>query len=207
MITSGQLSGLEATLQLDQIEQWQKAVEVHGSVAGVAMTLKQPDLPIRDLSATLALVQGKLSAQGVKAASGSSVIHDGRIDLDFNPMQTVVAATTQWQADLAQALALAKRQLAPRDRAKLDVLRELAGVAHGTVTLDGTFDHLQIRAEVDAIRAQASLEPLPWPVKVTARKYSTTAASWPCRGSPALWAKAGSANAAARSRSLIPGSS
>ncbi len=170
MITSGQVSGLEATLQLDQIDQWQKAIEVHGSVSGVAMTLKQPDLPIRDLSATLALVQGKLSAQGVKAASGSSAIHDGRIDLDFNPTQTVVAATTQWQADLAQVLALVKRQLAPGDRAKLDVLRELTGDAHGTFALDGTFDHLQIRAGVDAMRAQASLEPLPWPIKVTAAK-------------------------------------
>jgi uncharacterized protein involved in outer membrane biogenesis len=38
MITAGQLSGLEATLQLDRIAQWQHAIEARGTVAGVALT-------------------------------------------------------------------------------------------------------------------------------------------------------------------------
>ena len=47
-------------------------------------------------------------------------------------------------------------------------MRELTGDAHGSVALDGTFDNLQVRAQVDAIHAQASLEQLPWPVTITA---------------------------------------
>ena len=170
MITAGHLSGVEATLQLDQIDQWQKAIEVRGTLSGAAMTLKRPELPIRDLTANLALVQGKLQARDVKAVSGNSSLHDGRIDLDFTTTQTAVNAAARWQADLAQALAFTKRQLAPEMRAKLDTLRELTGNAHGSVALDGTFDRLKVDAQVDAIHAQASLEQLPWPVTVADAK-------------------------------------
>ena len=112
MITAGQLSGLEATLQLDQIEQWQSAIEVRGVVAGVAMALTQPALSVRDLGATLVLAQGKLTAEHVEASTGKSAVHNGRIELNFAPAQIGVAATAQWQADLAEALAITKRQLA-----------------------------------------------------------------------------------------------
>ncbi len=78
-----------------------------------------------------------------------------------------IDATAQWQADLSQVLALVKRQLAPRDRAKLDTLRALAGDARGSLSLNGTFEQLHILAEADSLRAQASLEQLPWPIQVT----------------------------------------
>ena len=76
----------------------------------------------------------------------------------------------EWQADLAQALALTRGELAPGARAKLDTLRAAHRGAGGSVTLDGTFDRLQVNAQVDAMRAQASLEPLPWPLTVTDAK-------------------------------------
>jgi uncharacterized protein involved in outer membrane biogenesis len=170
MITAGELSGVEAALQLDRIDQWKKAIEVRGTLSGAAMTLKRPELPIRDLSANLALVQGELHAQDVKAVSGNTSIRDGRIDLDFTTTQTALIASAQWQADLAQALAFTRRELAPSRRAKLDALRELTGEARGSVALDGTFDRLQVHVQADALRAQASLAQLPWPLTVTGAK-------------------------------------
>ncbi len=83
MVEAGQLNGLEATLQLDQIEQWHQAIEARGTLSGVAMALKQPELPIRDLGATLVLAQGKLTAEGVQAATGNSSVHSGRIEPGF----------------------------------------------------------------------------------------------------------------------------
>ena len=170
MITAGELTGVQATLQLDQLDHWQKAIEARGTLAGAAMTVQQPALPIRDLSANLALVEGKLQARDVKAVSGNTSLQDGHIDLDFATTQTAVNAAARWRADLAQVLAFTRRELAPAARAKLDTLRALAGEAQGSVTLGGTVERVQVDAQVDAMHAQATLEPLPWPLTVTDAK-------------------------------------
>ena len=170
MITAGQLSGLEATLQLDRIAQWQHAIEARGTVAGVALNLTRPELTIPDLGASLALVQGKLTAQPVRAAAGKSTVNNGRIELDFTRPQTGISANAQWRIDLAEALAFARRQLAPAEREKLGELRSVTGNAGGTLSLDGTFGKLRLLAVADTIRAETSLEALPWPIKVAGAK-------------------------------------
>jgi hypothetical protein len=167
MIMAGQLSGLEATLQLDQIAQWRQAIEARGTVAGLALALTRPQLSIRDLGASLVLTQGKLTAQSVRAAAGRSAIDNGRITVDFTTAQTGLSATAQWQIDLAEALTFTKRQLASGQRESLEALRTVAGNARGTVSLSGTFDKLRVLAEADTIRGETSLEPLPWPINVT----------------------------------------
>lgn len=170
MIKAGQLSGLEATLQLDQLEQWQRAIAVRGTLAGVALDLPRPALAIRDLGATLALRQGKLTAERVRAVTGQSTIGGGRLEVDFAAARPGVSAAAQWRIDLGEALAFVRRQLAAREREKLGMLRALAGEARGTVSLNGTFDALRLLAGADTIRAQAALDPLPWPIKVTDAK-------------------------------------
>ncbi len=170
MITTGHLSALEASVQLDQIEHWQQAIEARGTVAGVALTLTRPELSIRDLGGTLVLTQGKLTAERVQATTGKSRVHNGRIDLDFTAARTAVSATALWHTDLGEALAFTKRQLASPARERVEVLRALSGDARGTVSLNGAFDTLRILAEAETIRAQASLEPLPWPINVTGAK-------------------------------------
>jgi len=167
MITAGELRELQATLQLDQINDWQHAIEARGTLAGAAMRLEHPDLPLRDVSARLELAQGKLIAEEVQAASGDSTIQSGRIELDFTAAQTRMSANAQWRADLNQALALTRRQLAPGERAKLGSLRALTGNAQGSVTLSGTFDNLQVLAEATQLRAQASIDQIPWSINVT----------------------------------------
>lgn len=170
MITAGQLGALEATLQLDQIGHWQQAIEARGTVAGVALTLTRPELSIRDLGANLVLTQGKLTAERVQATTGKSTVQNGHMTVDFTTAQPRLSATARWQTDLEEALAFTKRQLAPRERERVGVLRGLSGDARGFVSLNGTFDALRVLAEAETIRAQASLEPLPWPINVTGAK-------------------------------------
>ncbi len=167
MITAGELRELQARLQLDQINQWQTAIAARGTLAGAAMRLERPDLSLREVSARLELAQGKLIAEEVQAASGNSAIQSGRIALDFAAAPTRMSANARWRADLDQALAFTRRQLAASERAKLDSLRALTGSAQGSVALSGTFDNLQVLAEAAQIRAQASLDQIPWPINVT----------------------------------------
>ena len=141
------------------------------------MALERPDLPVRDVSARLELAQGKLVADGIQAASGNSAIQSGRVELDFAAVQTRMSADAQWRADLDEALAFTRKQLAAGDRAKLDSLRALTGNAQGSVALSGTFDDLQVRAEAAQIRAQASIEPIPWPVNVTSAQVRADVAA------------------------------
>ena len=206
MITAGQLSGLEATLQLDQIEQWQKAIEVRGTLAGVAMTLKRPDLPIRDLSATLALAQGKLSAEGVKAATGNSAVHDGRIGLDFTAAPMTIAANTRWQADLSQVLAL--DQTAARASRSREARRAARADRRGPRHLHAEW---YVRAAAHARRCRHD------PSASLARAAALADQCNRCEGAFRRqrggragagwhrWRRAASASAAARSRSRRPG--
>jgi hypothetical protein len=170
MVTSGQLHGLEATLQLDQLGQWPQAIEVRGAVAGAALTLTRPEVSIRDLDAVLMLTGGKLTAERVRATTGHSTLANGRLELDFTAVPTGISATAQWGIDLAEALAFARRQLGARERERLNVLRALTGNARGAVSLIGPFAQPRVLAETDTVRAEASLAPLPWPIKVAGAK-------------------------------------
>ncbi len=130
MITAGQLSGLEATLQLDQIDQWQKAIEVRGTLAGVCDDIEATGPPDpRSERHAWRWCRASCSAQRGQSSQrqqrGSRRPHRP----GFHRTETVAATTPMAGRSWRRSWRFTKRQLAPRDRAKLDALRELTGNA------------------------------------------------------------------------------
>ncbi len=157
-------SGPAALANLFDVER----LAVSGAVAGAGVRLPGQEVEFKDVAGKVRFAGNRLTAEGVRGASGPSRVLDGSLAMSFQDPTPTLEATAQVSADLAQVLAILKRNLtAPSIQKQLQQIRRLEGRALVQVALAGPVSAPALRLAVSEPRIAFQHADLPFPVSIT----------------------------------------
>src|SRR5262249_1699155 len=146
-----------------------KALHINGNVEQVDLSLPVLyDLKVYEASALGSLEQGIVRAQSVRGRLEKSTAHDGSFAMDLTPDVEPLSAELTVEANLPEALAVAKRVLPDRSSQRaLAQVKQLEGTAVVHAQLGGNVDNVLPHVEATLLKATARHELIPFPLRVT----------------------------------------
>jgi len=124
------------------------------------------------------LANGVLQGSGLAGSIGNSSFGAGSLALELRPAVRLRGLHATLGADLADALAIARRLTAQRPQAAIAAIEALDGRASGTIDYEAARKGSPLTLDLAGIRAHANLQGLPFPVtasgaaEISARKLN-----------------------------------
>ena len=146
-----------------------KALHINGAVEQVDLSLPVLyDLQVYEASALGSLEQGIVRAQNVRGRLEKSTAHDGSFAMDLTADVETLNAELTVEANLPEALAVAKRVLPDRSAQRaLAQVKQLEGTAVVHAAIGGNVNNVLPHVEATSLKASARHELVPFPLRVT----------------------------------------
>ncbi|HTS53771.1 MAG TPA: AsmA-like C-terminal region-containing protein, partial [Burkholderiales bacterium] len=145
-----------------------KALHINGTVEEVDLSLPVLyDLKVYEASALGSLEQGIVRAQNVRGRLEKSTAHDGTFAMDLTPDVEPLSAELTVEANLPEALAVAKRILPDRSAQRaLAQIKQLEGTAVVHAAIGGNVNNVLPHVEATTLKASARHDLVPFPIRV-----------------------------------------
>jgi hypothetical protein len=156
-----------------------RALRVAAGLEGGEVALADLGITVREGRGALAFAGGMLRGGQLSGRIGTSTFRDGTLALELEPAVALHDMRAAVDADLAEALAIARRALDPASVAALADVERLEGRAEGSFAWEYRGGLPSHRVELTRVNATGRHRRLPWPVSVTsgAVRYAPDALS------------------------------
>ena len=169
MATTGTLRGLTlnvAGADFDVFSQL-KAIAARAEVEAATVAVPATGIVVKNGSGRLSLAEGVLQGSELSGAIGRSTFRSGTLAVALAPAVTLRSLRAEVDADLADALAISRNLLGPRNGAALSEIESLQGRASGSVTYDALRGKPHLAVKVARLRGGGRLRGVPFPLEVS----------------------------------------
>ena len=144
-----------------------RAVQAEAGLDGVEVALADLGIIVKDGRGLLAFTGGALRGSQLSGRIGTSSFRDGTLTIALAPAVELYDMRAAFDADLTEALALARRTLDPVGLAALADVEALQGRAEGSIAFERRGGQPNPSVELTRVRANGRHRRLPWPVSVS----------------------------------------
>jgi hypothetical protein len=144
-----------------------RAVRAEAELDGGEVVLADLGITVKDGRGQLAFTDGTLRGGRLAGRIGTSAFRDGALALRLAPTVELHDMRAAVDADLTEALAIARRTLDADSLALLGEVETLQGRAEGSFAFERRGGQPSYRAELARIQASGRHRQLPWPVSVS----------------------------------------
>ena len=144
-----------------------RSIRAEGGLDGGAVDLPALGIAVRDGRGPLVLANGALRGSELSGKIGTSSFRDGALALELVPAVSLQSMRATVDADLTEALAIARRSLDPAGAAALADIEALQGRAAGSIAFERRGRQPSYGVELTSVRATGRYRGVPFPLEVS----------------------------------------
>ena len=144
-----------------------QALRAEAALDGGEVALPDLGITVKDGRGPLAFTDGTLRGSRLSGTIGTSSFRDGTLALTLVPAVSLQDMRAAIEADLTEALAIARRTLDPAGVAALADVEALQGRAEGSIAFEYQGGRPSHHVAITRVHASGRHRRLPWPVAVS----------------------------------------
>ena len=144
-----------------------RTIRAEGGLDGGAVDLPDLGIAVRDGRGPLVFANGALRGSELSGKIGTSSFRDGALALELVPAVSLQSMRATVDADLTEALAIARRSLDPAGAAALADIEALQGRGAGSIAFERRGRQPSYGVELTSVRATGRYRGVPFPLAVS----------------------------------------